>query len=527
MESALASAATATDARRAAIAARCSWLLLGAAAVILLTASLRNIGDPWENGQRGGVAARYSDVAVAHTLAYGLGVTRGMPTFVVELDDGTYQRNVNFHHPPYYWLYLSLWGYLFGNTPTVLRVGQLVVFLPGLLALFWLVRGRAGPVAAGLTALLFASAPLVGYYGPMALQDGAVLGCGLVTLWCFQRHLDAPSRGRWLATAAMFFVTASWDYSGYWWGPAMFVLALDQTARWRAVAWVMSFVPVSMLAFAVLAVHYGFEFGGPLGFVRELLHLMHMEGEMAKGKVDEGAVDLGRFLHAMRVLFIDYANQFLLGLAVLGSAAAAWVRGAGLRRLAVCALAMLTPGLLNYGAMIRHAVDHEFWFLHGFAGLAGLAALAPVAGLGLIGRGGVLWRGAGIVLLLAAGTTVAWGTVRTHQVITHWQYVETNDTIAVVNQALPHLVGCQTTLTSAPPTTQVQFGLTSLGAYGVDTAEKVRMWFDLAQQIKAKGRIGFVVHPKHRNSPMTELLDTMAERLEAGDVWVYRVRLAQ
>ncbi|MEO6595490.1 MAG: glycosyltransferase family 39 protein, partial [Planctomycetota bacterium] len=213
--------------------------MLVVAAVVLLIASLRNLGEPWEQGMRGGAAAAYSDGAVAHTLAYGLGATLGMPTFIVE-HDGEIERRVNWHHPPLYWLYLSLSAWLFGHHTGVLRVAHLLLFLPGLLALFALMRRRLGPVVAGVVALSFATCPLVAYFGPMVLQDGAVLGLGLVTLWRFQCHVDAPSKRSWFVTAALFFVLTSLDYTGYWWGMAMFGLALGAESRWRAIAWVLS-----------------------------------------------------------------------------------------------------------------------------------------------------------------------------------------------------------------------------------------------------------------------------------------------
>lgn len=499
------------------------WACLIAAAAILLIACLRNIGDPWENGMRGSAAARYSDVAVAHTLRYGLGVTLGMPAFVFEAENGDLLRNVNDHHPPGYWLYLAGWAWVFGNTAPVLRAAHLVLFLPGLLGLFLLVRRRAGPIGAGLVSLLFATCPLVAYFGPMVLQDGAVLSGGLLTLWRFQCHLDRPSRRNWLYTAALFFMTVSWDFSGYWWGLAMFVLALGQAGRGRAVLWVMSFFPVSVLAFAVLAMHYGLEHGGPMGYVGELLKLLNLSARPDAVADWRPGVSMERFLTAMHVLWIGYGNQFVLASAVLGAVVTVFVGGLVARRLAVVGLAMMVPGILNYVGLPRHAVEHEFWSMHGFAGLCALAALTPIAGIRLIVARGAARTVAGVLLLSLFAFTLVWGEVATHRAITDCQYVE-SDTIEVIQKALPHLTRCQTTLSSASVVSQVQYEHTSV-FFGVVDEVALEGYLRLGRMMKMRGQIGFVVHPRHRGTKLTDALDAMASRVEVGDIWVYKLRL--
>ncbi len=498
-------------------ASRTGRVLLVAAFVILLVAALRNVGDPWEKGLRGGTAATYSHVAVFHTVHYGLGVTLGTPAFIAETDEGLV-RNVNWHHPPGYWLYLALWAWPLGNTPPVLRISHLSLFLPGLFALFLFVRRRSGELAAGATSLLFATCPLVAYFGPMVIQDGAVLALGLVTMWCFERHLDAPSRQRWLATAVAFFVTCSLDFTGYWWGPAMFVLAIGRENRWRAVRTVISLFPVSVLAFVVLTIHYGFVFDGPLAFLRELFGTLHSEQQTAVG-----SPMAERFAAAMDELWFGYHNQVLLGLAGLGVVMAPLAGGPAVRRLTVVGIALLVPGLLNYGLMLHHAVAHAFWSVHGFAGLAALGALVPTSASALI-RAGAWRRVVGWLCVLVTAGTAAFGAVRTHTVITATAFEPTNDTPALITKALPWLGGCNTTMTNAPATTQTQFGNTSV-FFEIDTADKVRTILAFASANKLRGKVGFVVHPARRDGELLALLDTLGTRQEVDGALVYRFQL--
>lgn len=39
--------------------------------------------------------------------------------------------------------------------------------------------------------------------------------------------------------------------------------------------------------------------------------------------------------------------------------------------------------------------------------------------------------------------------------------------------------------------------------------------------------MAFVLHPDHRDSPLSERLDRIAARVEAEDVWIYRFQLDQ
>lgn len=183
----------------------------------------------------------------------------------------------------------------------------------------------------------------------------------------------------------------------------------------------MSFFPVSVLAFVVLAVHYGLEHGGPMGYVEQLLKLLNLSAHPDAVAARRPGVSMERFLAAMRVLWIGYGNQFVLGSAVLGAVVTAFVGGLVARRLAVVGLAMSLPGILNYVGLPRHAVDHEFWSMHGFAGLCALAALTRIAGIRLIAARGVARTVAGALLLSLFVFTLVWGEVATHRAISDCQ----------------------------------------------------------------------------------------------------------
>ena len=495
---------------------RAGWLLFALSCLILLVAGLRDITTPWEWGFRGACGGGYTDGAVSQTLAYGLGVTLGTPAFITD-DDGELIRGVNWHHPPGYWLFMSGCAWLFGHEPCVFRLTQLALFLPGLLALFALAKRRLGALAAGITTLLFATNPLVAYFGPMVLHDGAVLSFGLLTMWSFDRHLTAPTARSWWRTAACFFATTSLDYPGYFWGLAMFGLALTVPRRRRALWSVFSFFPVSVLAFAVMALHYGLVLGGPFAFLRELANVFTAEA------ADVESTHVGaRVREAAYDLFVAYGNWSSCVLALLGGTLALFSRHGPFRAIACLGLVLSVPGLCNDIAMFRHALDHVFWPLQGFAGIAALGAVVPVVGAHLRSNAVAAKRWLGSVLIAATVATALFGTVWTHVVIGRWAYVE-NGSIAIIDKARPHLRGCSTTLTSAPATSNRYFGHTIVW-YSITTPELLEAMLSLGRAIGGRGPLAFVVDPGHRNTPLTQLLDTKAHAIAVDDIVVYRFR---
>ncbi|MBX3464005.1 MAG: glycosyltransferase family 39 protein [Planctomycetes bacterium] len=492
-------------------------VLLAIAYVILLVACLRNIGDEWEGGARGGNGARYSHIAVQHTVHYGLGATLGTPAFITEVD-GKLEREVNWHHPPVYWLYLAAWCWPLGVTPPVMRIATVVLLLPSVLWLFQLLRRRCGELHAGVGSLLYAACPHVAYYGPMVLQDGPALSAGIATALCFQRYLDAPGRGRFWATAAAFFVACSIDFTGYWWGPALLVLGLAHERRRLAIRAIVGLFFVAVVAGAAWVIHCGLAMDGVAALVELMYATFHLEQHYSKTVVTPE-----RLARAMDDLWLVHGNLVAASIGGLGLLAMPFVREKSLRQMAVVGVALLVPGLLNCGVMWQHTIDHIYWPLQGFAGVSVLAAILPSLGLGLVQGYG--WRraaGAGLVAL-GAFTTV-WGIAKTHYVISKHELAIRNDTAETITKAMPHLEGCSWTLTSAPSIAQPMFGHTTVW-YDIDTPAKLQTVLDYARYHKMRATVGVVVHPNHRDSDLPTLLDTMAPRIEVDGILVYRVRL--
>jgi len=482
---------------------RTGWLLLAIAVLVLLGAGLRNITDPWEKGMRGGVASFYSDAVVSHTLRHGLERTLGMPA-VIEEDDEGFKRAVNWHHPPGYWLYLTFAAWLIEHEVWVLRAAQLLLFLPGVLALFLLIRRRVDALAAGVVALGFATCPLVAYYGPMVLQDGATLGVGLGAMWAFDRSVALRTWRAWWLAAALFFVTCSIDFPGYFWGLAMFCQAVFVHRSWAAVRTVLSLFPVSLAAFAVLAVHYGVDLGGPLGFVEQLTSVLH-------GEVASKPITAARIQGQVHNLLYRHGNVLFLAMAALGACSWLLFRTPKATRLLGIGVSLFVPGVVCVATMFNHALDHVFWSIQGFGGLATLAAL-PV----LCARGR-----ARVVAVALWGVMAVGGAVWTHVVISENEFEDVG-THAVMQKARPWLVQCATCLTSAKKTSQSYFYGTHVWPE-IDTVPKLELMLMTARNVNYRGMMCVVVAPEHTASALTQRLDELGERQVADDVWVYLI----
>jgi hypothetical protein len=207
----------------------------------------------------------------------------------------------------------------------------------------------------------------------------------------------------------------------------------------------------------------------------------------------------------------------------LGLGLALAVRRAEVRRLAWLGIALCVPGVLNYGSMLVHALDHVFWSMHGFAGLCALAAIGPVVGMRWWAQGARGWRIAGAALVTIAGAVVAWGVYCTHAVISRNEFVD-NGTPAILQKAMPHFDGCAWAMTSAPGVPQQFFGHTQTWA-DIETPDKLQIALHLGRSSGLRGKLAFVLHPKHRGTPLQALLDSMATALVVDDVLVYRLSL--
>ena len=497
-------------------AARAGALLLWLPLAIVIAASSRNLTGPWEIGMRGQFGSRYSEGTVANTLEHGLGVTLGIPTMVTS-GGSEVTKFINWHHPPLYWLYLTGFAWLLGNETWVLRCAHLLLFLPGFAALYWLVRNRVDPFAAGLVVLLFATSPLVAHFGPMVLQDGAVLSFGLVTMWAFDRYLASRTWRNWWLTALLFFVVTSLDIPGYFWGVAMFALALTETERWRAVRSVLSFFPVSLAAFATTAIHYGLVLGGPVGYIEAMLGLADKELVL-----ESGAAYWHRVWVAIDEVLIGFYSGGVLLLAVVGLLLSAWARTHTSKRLVALGVALAVPGIINYTAFFAHALVHPFWSVHGFAGIAALAAIAAIGGLNWWQAGGRR-RVAGTVLSIAVASTIVGGAIGSHALLE--RYAPDFSPTSVALRRVAYLFGgCAIGMTNGPIAAQEVFGVTSFHG-SVDSAQKLEVMLGFGRGQNYSGHVVFVLLPGPGNDELAHRLDCMAESAAVDDLLVYRFKL--
>jgi hypothetical protein len=225
----------------------------------------------------------------------------------------------------------------------------------------------------------------------------------------------------------------------------------------------------------------------------------------------------------MGELWLDYGNAPFGGLALVGLVLAFAGGTRAARRLAWLGVALVVPGVVNYGAMMVHALDHVFWSMQGFAGLCVLGAIVPLTGLSWFGRRSPAVRVAGVALIAGALATGAFGAWHTHTVITRYEWAD-NGTPALMAKALPALGGCTWTLTSAERCPQQFFGATQTWPE-IDSAEKLQVALQAGRNGGLRGRVGFVLHPRHRDSPLKEALDRLAERVDVDGVLVYRLTL--
>lgn len=384
-------------------------VLLLLAFAVALVAALRDFTDPWDGGFKGAMTALYEDVFVRNHLTYGLSATHWSPAYVIHPEgSGVW----HWHHPPLYPLWLTLFAATLGHSEWVLRLAHLLLFLPGIAALYWLVRDVRDARTAGWACLLFASTPLVGYFGPMVCYDGALMSLCIVNASTFWRHCNAPSRRSWMLAALCFFLTASLDFLGHFCGIGLFAMAL-MSPRPRAMALdVLKMLPLSILAVAIVAFRYGTFLGGPLGFLREMATFSAYEQSRA-GEVTGEAL----YVAAHNVLVV-FGSWPMLALAAIGAAIVAFDARAPRKPLLAVVAALLVPPLCGSAITFKHFVDHPFWPMPWMAGFAALACALPSLGHRLLREQdfGAQMRGA-LLAVCGAGAALL-GVVTTHERMT-------------------------------------------------------------------------------------------------------------
>lgn len=382
------------------------WLLLLAVAMAA-AAGLRGIADPWELGIRGSPSL-YADAFVHGFLTEGFRALHFAPAYVFGTEDGN-AILWYWHHPPLYYLYLAGVAELIGHHTWSLRLAQLLLFLPAVPLLYALVRHVACPAAAGVTALLFAAMPLVGYFGPMVLPDGAVLAFGLAASWAFVRHLADP-RHSLVPVLATYFVATQLDFSGHLYGIAFFLLALGSQDQRRARRALGLLLLVSLASLALVVVQYGTLFGGPGGFLREFrAAVASSQGMPAPGEI---AAAIGGWMD----IWIGWPHV-ALALAGIGVGCMRGTQRPGAARSLLCGAALAAPGLLHVITLLPHAVRHDYWPLVGAGGITVL--MAPLVGFAvdLVARRPLRHRACGCALLLACAAAIVHGVDVTHDTI--------------------------------------------------------------------------------------------------------------
>lgn len=474
----------------------------------LLAAALNGVSGPWELGWRGQMASKWAEGAVVYYLKYGLDVTGLYPTIVIENGDEL-KRIVNWHHPATYWLYLAAPASVFGNSPMVLRLAHLVIWIPSVYALRQLVLVRVGAVWANVTALLFATTPIVAYYGPMVVQSGAIYSLGLVSLWRFDCWMRHPGGCNASLALASFFCTCMTDYTGCLWGAAVAILALGLRSPRRYLVHVGCMAIAGLSAVTLIVCHYGLEFGGPVAYLRMLADLGNEHG---------GAIEWPIVLLALRNILLSHGTLPVLALALVGVVALVWSRRDGRGTVMLLALSLASPGVLDCVMLPHHAVDHVFWPMQTLSAVALLAAAVAVPAAKSTPAGRRLWR-LGVV---AATATACWGVVWTHQLVRRFT-APPQPQRQVLQQVAPLLDGCTWTFSNLPKTTQLFFG-NSWVITEIVSPEKLNVVRHVAREQGVTGELAFVLDRASASDRLLAAVEQLGPAIAEGSVEVYRFR---
>ncbi len=488
-------------------------ILLALAVLVALVAALRDFTDPWDGGFKGAMTSLYEDVFVRNHLTYGLSATHWSPAFVVYPEGGGVWH---WHHPPLYPLWLTLFAATLGHSEWVLRLAHLLLFLPGIPALYWLVRNVRDARTAGWSSLLFAATPLVGYFGPMVCYDGALMSACIVTAALFWRHCNAPSRRNWLIAGTSFFWTASLDFLGHFCGIGLFAMAL-LSPRPRAMAIdVLKMLPFSILAMAIVAAIYGTFLGGPFGFLREMADFSAYEQTRASEVTGEA------FYVAAHNVLVVFGSWPMLALAAVGLAAVAWTDRGRAKPLFAVAAALLVPPLCGSAITFKHFVDHPFWPMPWMAGLAAFAAVLPAIGTRLLREQDFDRQLPGALLAVLGAVAVGHGVAVTHERMTHFAKNDPEFPLLVA-EAKDKLEGAFGGFTNRQVIARrYEPGVIFQG--DVDEAWEVDYMIGYGKQSGFRGDAVFLLDGATAKPELLAKLDTFAPAQRLGRAILYRFR---
>ncbi len=389
----------------------------------------------------------------------------------------------------------------------------MLLFLPGIVMLFLLVRRAIDPLAGAMAALLFATTPMVGYFGPMVVHDGAVLTCGLGTAAAFWHHVARPARQSFWATAALFFVTTQLDFLGHFWGVGLFALGFATPRPRQAMRTAAALVLVSLGSLLLVAIHYSLFLGDPLALLHGMASL--------RAESDQRTPSLPELAGAAREVLVIYGAWPIYGLAALGLAMAVTHRRG--RRTVLIAFALVIPGSLACLASLRHLVDHCFWSTPVMAGIAVLAAIPLATAYGWLGELGAMRRAAGAVVLMLGMSAIGYGVGTTKDLVERFRPADTGFP-SMAAEASPLAQGCAIALTNRPvPMRSYLPGLLFVGGIGgVLEFERCRQ-FGAARGVRCD--VAFLLDPLHADPALVARLDAMATAQRLPHVTFYRLHL--
>ena len=489
-----------------AAARRLDLLLLAAALAVALAAGLLDVGAPWEDGFKGTNGGAYTYRFLQHHLQLGLAVTRG--ACVKGVDPRTHELVLSLNHPATYVLLHLPAAALFGLTEATVRVVALLLYLPAVPILWWLARRLLGAPAAGACALLFASTPMVAYYGPMAVHDGPLLALFPLVAGAFLAHVDAPTRATRRLLAGAVLATCLLDWSGAFLLPLLTLLlpaTSDPRRAWRVL---LGLAPLAGLAVALLFAHTAFILGGVRAAGEQWAGLFLFSQAphagwptVIAGEATDGVTLLG---------------PLRLALAAAGLLLALGLRGEGgrMRRAALVGLALLLPGLFNIALFPAHAEVHDFWSMMAVPGLALLAAL-PVA---------AAWRtpsaAARAAALLLLGFAAVTGTLQARDVVRRQATTLHRDVGVLLDRwyGPGDVVASSLNLTLTDVYTQAMI----LGP--ITTPEQVRQLYADYAPPAFTGQLGFLLPRRERDSPLARALGELAAPEEVPDALLFRLR---
>ena len=491
-------------------------ILLALAILVALVAALRDFTDPWDGGFKGAMTSLYEDVFVRNHLTYGLSATHWSPAFVVYPEGGGVWH---WHHPPLYPLWLTLFAATLGHSEWVLRLAHLLLFLPGIPALYWLVRNVRDARTAGWSSLLFAATPLVGYFGPMVCYDGALMSACIVTAAAFWRHCNEPSRRTWTIAALCFFWTASLDFLGQFCGLGLFAMAL-LSERPRAMAIdVLKMLPLSILAVAIIALVYGQFLGGPIGFLGEMAQFSSYEQSRAS-EVTEAA-----FSFAAHNVLVTFAAWPMIALAGAGLGALVLQGRVAKKPMLAVAAALLVPPLCGSAVTFKHFVDHPFWPMPWMAGLAALAGVLPAIGHRMLRERDFAPQLLGAMLAVVGALAVGQGVAVTHERMTFFAKNDP-DFPLLVAEAKDKLDGAFAGFTNRTVISRrYEPGVIFQG--DIDEAWEVDYVIGYGKQSGFRGDAVFLLDGATAKPELLAKLDSLATAQRLGRAVLYRFRAWQ